>query len=154
MSLGQQRNANQRHVHFIEIKYCENTRSGQQGLHGLQLEGVGLQPETLADPLLVKHSPASKIETNSDNDFENLYESLFRKALISRSVKMWKLVKKGIKSASGSWAKEPDHQRVIKLAHELHARPVRDPWSRCKCSSICRGGNSWLSRANVPPFLT
>ena len=36
----------------------------------------GLQPETLADRLLVKQSqPASKIETNSDKNFENLYES-------------------------------------------------------------------------------
>eukprot|EP00983_Pelagomonas_calceolata_P066959 1149294-Pelagomonas_calceolata.AAC.1 len=41
-----------------------------------RLQGVGPQPENLADQLLVKHShPASKIETSSDNNFENLYES-------------------------------------------------------------------------------
>ncbi|KAF5827164.1 hypothetical protein DUNSADRAFT_1226 [Dunaliella salina] len=40
------------------------------------LQGVGLQPENLADRLLVKHAqPASKIETNSDKNFENLHES-------------------------------------------------------------------------------
>jgi len=40
------------------------------------LQGDGLQPENLADRLLVKHSqPASKIETNSDKNFENLHES-------------------------------------------------------------------------------
>ena len=40
------------------------------------LQGVGLQPENLADRLLVKHSqPASQIETNSDKNFENLHES-------------------------------------------------------------------------------
>eukprot|EP00983_Pelagomonas_calceolata_P002429 82030-Pelagomonas_calceolata.AAC.1 len=38
--------------------------------------GVGLQPESLADRLLVKQShPASKVETSSDKNFENLYES-------------------------------------------------------------------------------
>eukprot|EP00983_Pelagomonas_calceolata_P011162 359590-Pelagomonas_calceolata.AAC.1 len=38
-------------------------------------KGFGLQPETLADRLLVKHShPASKIETNSDK-VENPYKS-------------------------------------------------------------------------------
>eukprot|EP00983_Pelagomonas_calceolata_P071842 1151431-Pelagomonas_calceolata.AAC.5 len=43
-------------------------------LQGLQ--GVGLQPENLAGRLLVKHyHPASKIETSSDNNFENLCES-------------------------------------------------------------------------------
>eukprot|EP00983_Pelagomonas_calceolata_P024184 760706-Pelagomonas_calceolata.AAC.1 len=40
------------------------------------LQGVGLQPENLADRLLVEHSyPASKIETSSDKYFENLCES-------------------------------------------------------------------------------
>lgn len=56
-------------------------------LEGLQ--GVGLQPEILADRLLVKLSqPASKIETYSDKHFVNLYESWFRKALTSKSVKL------------------------------------------------------------------
>eukprot|EP00983_Pelagomonas_calceolata_P049930 1141717-Pelagomonas_calceolata.AAC.1 len=41
---------------------------------------VGLQPETLADQVLVKQShPASKIETNSDRNIGNLYESWFKK---------------------------------------------------------------------------
>jgi len=40
------------------------------------LQGGGLQPETLADRLLVKHvQPASKIETNSDKNLESLHES-------------------------------------------------------------------------------
>eukprot|EP00983_Pelagomonas_calceolata_P074677 1152646-Pelagomonas_calceolata.AAC.3 len=47
---------------------------GFQGQQGLQ--GVGLQPETLDNWLLVKRSqPASKNETSSDKNFQNLYES-------------------------------------------------------------------------------
>eukprot|EP00983_Pelagomonas_calceolata_P122226 1160886-Pelagomonas_calceolata.AAC.7 len=46
--------------------YVVITQLGLQRLQGLQ--GVGLQPETLADQLLVRHSyPASVIETNLTN---------------------------------------------------------------------------------------
>eukprot|EP00983_Pelagomonas_calceolata_P076179 1153301-Pelagomonas_calceolata.AAC.2 len=55
------------------------TRYGHEGTiepHCGRCVWVGLQPETLADRLLVKQSqPASTIETNSDNNFENLYKS-------------------------------------------------------------------------------
>eukprot|EP00983_Pelagomonas_calceolata_P009877 319794-Pelagomonas_calceolata.AAC.1 len=74
-------------VNEQDLGVLEVAGSGMYEVAGLQ--GVGLQPEILADRLLVKLSqPASKIETYSDKHFVNLYESWFRKALTSKSVKL------------------------------------------------------------------
>eukprot|EP00983_Pelagomonas_calceolata_P067471 1149493-Pelagomonas_calceolata.AAC.4 len=78
-------------------------------VHKLEgLQGVGLQPESLAERLLVKVSqPALKIKTNSDENLK-IYASLIYESTgkqISGSVIMWKLTKKGIVSMIGSRAK-------------------------------------------------
>ena len=124
-----------------------------QGLQGLQ--GVGLQPENLADRLLVKHSqPASKIETNSDKNFENLHESWFRKALTSRSVRQWNLAKKGIKSVFGSWAKRWNGLKRLmnKSLYFLRSSHTSEclQWKRA-CFSSCTSAQSHLSQMFEPP---
>eukprot|EP00983_Pelagomonas_calceolata_P104338 1159014-Pelagomonas_calceolata.AAC.1 len=58
------------------VSVCAATRPAVHGIRRKGLQGVGLQPENLADRLLAKHShPPSKIVTNSDKNCENLYES-------------------------------------------------------------------------------
>jgi len=48
--------------------------------------------------LVKQNQPVSKIETKSDTNLRSLYESWFRNALISKSVKLWWQVKNGINS--------------------------------------------------------
>eukprot|EP00983_Pelagomonas_calceolata_P078578 1154308-Pelagomonas_calceolata.AAC.1 len=79
---------------WFDCSACWSLSDSQKTIHGIRneaiqlirvqgLQRVGLQPENLADRLLVKHShPASKIGNNSD---KNLYESGFRTASTLKS---------------------------------------------------------------------
>jgi len=115
----------------------------------------GLQPETLTDGnwLVKQNQPVLKIETKSDTNLRSLYESWFRKALISKSVILWWQAKKGINSelegANARRVLNIPTKRSLYLMHGSHTSAHLQ--KKSTCFSSWTSPHSHLSQMLEPP---